>query len=113
MPKMHFNEPQIPQIPNAPQAEPTSPAHIPPDYPAHKPFPQIPVSHDQENMENPPVVHFRPPVPQMREGILPEEEQQMMQVDLPHDPVQMPDLIVEEGPMNSGKSHYLLSLTRW
>lgn len=38
----------------------------------------------------------------MQEGILPEEEQQMMQVDLPNDPVRMPDLIVEEGPMNQG-----------
>ena len=27
----------------------------------------------------------------------------MMQVDLPNDPVQMPDLIVEEGPMNQGE----------
>ena len=59
---------------------------------SEKPFPTIPV------------VQFRPPAPRMQEGILPEEEQQMMQVDLPHNPVQMPDLIVEEGPMNQGKN---------
>lgn len=109
MQKMHYNEPEVPQIPAAPKVEPTSPTQIPADYPDNKPFPQIPVP-DKEPVgsEKPfptiPVVQFRPPATQMREGILPEEEQQMMQVDLPHNPVQMPDLIVEEGPMNHGKN---------
>lgn len=108
MQKMHYNEPEVPQIPAAPKVEPTSPTQIPADYPVNKPFPQIPVP-DKEPVgsEKPfptiPVVQFRPPAPRMQEGILPEEEQQMMQVDLPHNPVQMPDLIVEEGPMNQGQ----------
>ena len=31
----------------------------------------------------------------------------MMQVDLPRDPVQMPDLIVEQGPKNQGMLSHL------
>lgn len=107
MQKMHYNEPEVSQIPRAPRVEPTSPTQIPEDYPAHKPFPQIPEpANDFVGTENDfptiPATQFEAPGPRMQEGILPVEEQQMMQVDLPHNPVQMLDPIVEEGPMNQG-----------
>ena len=105
MQKMHFNEPEIPQIPRAPRVTPASKTQIPPDFPQYKPFPQIPVP-EKEPVGSPkelpalPAIQFQPP--RLQEGILPVEEQQMMQVDLPRDPVQMPDLIVEQVPKHQG-----------